>query len=413
MATILFCWQLGAGFGHLWQMRPLAESLTSCNHRVIVVGRNLPRAAKVFARLGISLLQAPSKNEGRLVFTRGCSFAHLLANVGFGTAAEIYGIVSAWRNLFDLIEPDLIIFDHSPAALLAARGFPAKRILIGSGFCNPPDTCPLSKIRRKVSVEQEARALPDEERILQRVNAILRFWSERELLRLGELYGEIDECFLTTFEELDHYPGRTAATYWGPINGSGGKSPEWPAGDGKRVFAYLKFFPTLTDLLEALNKKAYPTLIYPHGIDIKIQKQYQSSTLRFVNERLNMAEVGQQCDLAILNAGHGTTCDILLAGKPILALPLNAEQQLMAENIERLGAGEMVSARLTDRARMESVLEQLLTDSRYTEAAQRFARKYSSFNPKIQRAQMLKRVLELLEQPISRAPVAPATAAAI
>jgi len=190
--------------------------------------------------------------------------------------------------------------------------------------------------------------------------------------------------------------------YWGPVNATGGKSPQWPTGDRKRIYAYLKPFPTVADLLEILSAKKYPTLIFPDGIKRKIQEKYQSETLRFTNERLNMAEVGQQCDLAILNAGHGTTCDILLAGKPIMALPLNAEQQLMAENIERLGAGMTVSARLNDRARMENAFDDVLNNPKYTQSAQRFAARYSNFNPKIQQAQMLQRVLELLEKPVAK-----------
>ena len=401
MSTILFAWQLGAGLGHLLRMKPLAEGLADSGHRVFMVARNLPRAAKVYARLGVDLLQSPAKSEGPCLFRRGYSFAHLLANVGFGTLAEIFGLVAAWRNLFELVQPDLIVFDHSPAALLAARGFPARRVLIGSGYCCPPDTYPLAKTRADVSPDEAVKAQCDEDRMLHRVNAILKFRMQPTLERLGQLYGDVDECFLTTFEELDHYPGRSGAMYWGPINGSGGKSPDWAAADGKRIFAYLKPFPMLTDLLEMLNERKYPTVIYPDGIDQGIQGRYESETLHFAKERLSMADVGQQCDLAILNAGHGATCDILLAGKPILQVPLQAEQELMAKNIERLGAGQTISARLQDQPRMEHALDDLLNNPSYTQAAQRFAARYANFDAKVQQAQMLQRVLELLEQPIS------------
>ncbi len=293
-------------------MRPLAEGLSNSGHRIFIVARNLPRAAKIYARLGVRLLQSPAKSEGPCFFRRGSSFAHLLANVGFGTFAEIFGLVDAWRNLFELVQPDLIVFDHSPTALLAARGFPARRVLIGSGYCCPPDTYPLAKIRADVSPDEAANAQRVEDRILERVNAILKFRAQPTLERLGQLYGDVDECFLTTLEELDHYPSRSGAMYWGPINGSGGKSPHWPAAEGKRIFCYLKPFPMLADFLKLLNERRYPTLIYPDGINQKIQQRYQSDTLHFSNERLNMAEVGQQCGSAILNAGHGATCDILL-----------------------------------------------------------------------------------------------------
>jgi UDP:flavonoid glycosyltransferase YjiC (YdhE family) len=401
MNTVLLAWQLGAGCGHLSQMTPLVRDLKVKQHRVVAAVRNLPAAAKAFAGFEVKLLQAPAKTDGRLFCSRGITIAHLLANVGFGDKFELFGLSSAWQNLIRLVRPDLIIFDHSPTALLAARGLPVRKVLIGSGFCCPYDVYPMPFIRSKRDAADEAEAIRDEDEILGRMNRLLGHWRQPPLERLGQLYGEVDEVFLTTFPELDHYQDRPPTRYWGPVNATGGNAPEWPDAEGKRVYSYLKPFPTLADLLQILNEKKYPMLIYPDGIKRKIQQQYQSDTLRFVNERLNMAEVGQQCDLAILNAGHGTTCDILLAGKPIMPVPLQAEQQLMAENVSRLGAGATVSARQKDRARMESVLDDLLTNPSYTEAAQRFAQRYSSFNPKVQQAQMLQRVLELLEQPVS------------
>ena len=50
---------------------------------------------------------------------------------------------------------------------------------------------------------------------------------------------------------------------------------------------------------------------------------------------------------------------------------------------------------------METALDELLHNPSYTQAAQRFAARYANFNPKAQQAQMLQRVLELLEQPVA------------
>jgi UDP:flavonoid glycosyltransferase YjiC (YdhE family) len=184
------------------------------------------------------------------------------------------------------------------------------------------------------------------------------------------------------------------------VNGTGGASPDWPPGE-KRIYAYLKAFPTLNDLLALLKQRGHSTIVYSAEIGRKAIAEYQSETLRFVSEPLNMSEVGRDCDLAILNAGHGTTCDILLAGKPIMQIPMNAEQQLMAERVCALGAGERVSARKSDPERMAAALDQLLTDPKYTQAAQTFAKRYAKFDPQKQRAQMLERVLELLEGPVT------------
>jgi hypothetical protein len=38
--TILFCWELGGGLGHLMQMLPLADDLVKSGHRVFVALRD-------------------------------------------------------------------------------------------------------------------------------------------------------------------------------------------------------------------------------------------------------------------------------------------------------------------------------------------------------------------------------------
>src|SRR4051812_21416649 len=125
MATILFAWELGGGLGHLMQMRPLAEALAGRGHRVHVALRHLCRSAgQVFGRAGVRFHQAPFRSRGQLRFRRTPSFAHLLANVGFGDKYELFPVASAWRHLLESVAPDVVLFDHSPTALLASRCLP-------------------------------------------------------------------------------------------------------------------------------------------------------------------------------------------------------------------------------------------------------------------------------------------------
>jgi hypothetical protein len=400
MATVLFAWQLGAGLGHMMQTLPLAAGLAGRGHSIYMALRNVSGAGAIFWRVGIRFLQAPAKNTGFLSFADGFSFAHLLANIGFGSDHELFALASAWRNLFLLIRPDLIVFDHSPVALLAARGISARRALIGSGFCCPPDVCPLPVIRPRAAANSEPAIVTAEERILQRVNRVLRHWRQPPLERLGRLYGEVDECFLTTFPELDHYPFRTEAQYRGPINAAGGEDPEWPVhGRGKRVFAYLKRSASLPALLGALKRRGNPTLVYPDGIDGKMRKQFESETLRFQLNRPDPKRAARECEIAVSNGSHGTTCDVLLAGKPILQIPLQAEQELGAEAVCRLGAGRALWPGQRTPQRISEALDELLEMDSYSVAAQRFAERYAAFDFHLQREEMLERACVLAAGP--------------
>src|SRR5207248_6193842 len=109
----------------------------------------------------------------------------------------------AWRNLIRMVGPDLVIFDFSPTALLACRGLPVRRALIGSGFCCPPPAEgeePWAVIRPiGAGAVGDARLRADEEGVLVLLNRVPSRWRQPPLRRLGDLYSEVDENFLTTF----------------------------------------------------------------------------------------------------------------------------------------------------------------------------------------------------------------------
>jgi UDP:flavonoid glycosyltransferase YjiC (YdhE family) len=396
MATILFSWQLGGGLGHLMQMAPLVQGLARQGHRVFLALRSLSNIPSELRQPQVVLFQAPFKHDGRVNSRSIASFAQILVNTGFGNDDELSGLASAWRNLLRMVNPALVIFDHSPLALLAARGLPARRALIGSGFCSPPDVSPLPMLPQLTGQAPDPAApAADEQRILERVNRLLAIWKQPPLTRLGQLYGEVDENFLVTFPELDHYGERPGVRYWGPVNARGGREPQWPATTGKRIFAYLKHSPALPKLFQALRERGHPTLVVLDGPSRSLREKHASDTLRFATERLDPAFVAAQCELAITNGNHGVTCDLLLAGKPVLQFPLHQEQMMMASAVCRLGAGRIVAVR-EDFDRIEEILDEMLANDRYTAAARAFAARHADFDPTRQRADILERACAVL-----------------
>ena len=99
--------------------------------------------------------------------------------------------------------------------------------------------------------------------------------------------------------------------------------------------------------------------------------------MRFVQRPLDMDAVGRTADVAICNATHGTTTQLLLSGIPLLLLPLHAEQSLVARNVERLGAG--LSAPQRRPKSMELKLDTVTTTDSYRAAARKFAASYRGF----------------------------------
>jgi len=196
-----------------------------------------------------------------------------------------------------------------------------------------------------------------------------------------------------TYRELDHYPQRSAAQYWGCWSNIGGVAPKWPEGAGKKIYAYLKPFDGLPRLLSLLRELRCPTLVFASGIDPRLIRQFQCDTLRFETKPLDLEQTAQQCDVAIVHGGHGTTASLLRAGKPLLVLPFHLEQALTGAAVRRMGAG--LSARMRRPEEVAVKLMNLLHEPKYAQAAGRFAHRHADQEPSDQVQRMIRRVAEL------------------
>jgi hypothetical protein len=397
MQKILFTWELGGGIGHLMRIQTLAKGLVERGHQVYVASRDVWKLDQLFAGMDVTYVPAPIRlapADPKFVSPR--SFAQILHNIGFDDENGLASLVTSWRNLYQLIKPDLVIFDHSPTALLAAREIPARRIVLGTGFFIPPNVSPWPDLRPWLA--PDPRLAEDEPVVLERVNRLLHKRNLPTLDRLAQLYSEVDEVFLTTFRELDHYKDRPAATYWGPLNATtaGGKKPHWPEGPGKKVFAYLKDFAILPQLLTSLNEARAPTLVLVDGIKEETQRRFASPTLRFERERLDIRAVSQQCDIGITNANFGTTVAILMAGKPLLVVPITLEQGLMGLRVQELGVGVGVEASTQAPQAIAQRVRQLLhADDQLRSGAAAFARRVADFDPEVQQRKIVERIHDI------------------
>jgi hypothetical protein len=401
MATILMTWELGAGLGHLMQLLPLAKGLVARGHTVYAALRDLPRVESVFGPGPVRYLPAPYRvTAPRRQFRPPVTFAHLLHNCVFAELPALRTMTTAWRNLIRLVRPDVIVFDHSPTALLASRAFgdQVRRVVIGSGFCVPPDPPAPPLVLRPWLGADPAGLAADERGVLERVNTLLSEWRRPTLERLLQIYSDVDEQFLVTFAELDHFRDRGGqVVYRGAWTEGRGRPPEWPADapEGrKRIFAYLKNFPALPALLDALRSSGHPTLVYADGAPPEM-RWFASETLKFVNGPVHLGRAAKECDLAILNSGHGATASMLLAGKPALLLPIYLEQGMLADAAER-NTGAVLQAPYKDGPKTVEQLEKMLGSEQYAQAARGFAARYARFDPAEQNERMVDRIEQLV-----------------
>ena len=135
----------------------------------------------------------------------------------------------------------------------------------------------------------------------------------------------------------------------------------------------------MASLLHQLAVWHFPALVYADGLDGSLKHQFTGVSLHFVDQPLDMRQVGAECDLGVSNANHSTTATLLQAARPLLLLPLALEQFLLAQRLARQGLAVMVhpnAPQTVDRALREA----FESATRYRAAARRFAERYANFD---------------------------------
>lgn len=393
MSRVDFAWELGAGTGHVAPLMPIAGALRERGHEVRFVLRE-PRAGEdldataAMERIGAPIWLGPPS------FANPRNFGEILLNFGYGDPAALRRLIEAWRER--LSDTALVVANVAPAAHLAARTLGIPSLEISQGFHIPPPAMPSPPFRDWLPAPR-ARLEAADRRVLAAMNEVLGAYGVAPLGTIGELFA--GRSLLLTYPELDIYPERGPAQYFGIAqSGEGSAVPPWPAGRGPRVFAYLyRYYPGLEPLLEALAALDCPTLAFARGVDEALRAKFAGGSLCLAAEPLAVSRLLPECDLALCHASHQMSAQALLAGKPLLMLPTQLEQFLLMRRIVRQGAGLGIDPG-TRHAEYAAALRELWAKPRYRERAQEFARRYAGHD----RGAALRTLIERCEAAIAR-----------
>ncbi len=399
MARLFYAWEFGANFGHIGAFLPLGRALRDRGHAVSWVVTQTGPAARLLGREGFTWLQAPHATEVQLK-NPPLTYADILLRFGYANADDLMGLVVAWRELFHLGDAQLVLADHAPTALLAARSMDLPVMLFSNGFTVPPRLRPLPNMRpwQKLSA---AQLLAIEDRALASINQVLHGFGKPPLTALHQLFDVAEEA-LITYPELDHYDNRGPARYWGSLpNAAIGIAPPWPTTSGatKRIFAYLRAeTPHVEAALQALQQSGQATVIYFPGMPETLRSKWQApqtAHMVFVTEPVDIECAAREADLAITYSSLATTTAFLMAGKPLLLLPSHLEQFLLARRVVEMGAGRVVSAE-QPAADLQTLMKELLNDPAYAQNAQAFSAKYASFGQSNVIENLVRRIEDLV-----------------
>lgn len=401
MSRIVFAWELGGSLGHIGNILPFARELKARGHEVSLILRELQNVATRLDQ-NLSVFQAPIFTSRPPTLPEPIlNYSEMLLRNGYFNGDSLIGLVRAWRSLIELLECDLLVADHSPTALLAARSLGVAAVTLGSGFFVPPSVSPLPNFRPWMHPPL-GRLQDSDEQLLLSMNTVLMSYDKPPLERVGDLF-DISEKFFQTYSELDHYQQREKVKYWGRFTGiSRGKDISWPEGDGKCVFVYMQsHMKPLEKVLEAISLLGLRAVVAVPGISEELKNKYASSKIFISVDPVKLSkQFLAQCDFAVGYGGHGMTIDMLKSGVPLLLFPDLIERTMVANNVEAMGAGICVLPN-SPIDNYTSLMRTLVNFLGYRQRAEEFSKKYAGLDQEAQLQQIVLRMEEIASVGVS------------
>ena len=334
MARILIGWELGAGRGHGVSMRLIADALARRGHDVILAGQrtDLPihtetPLIRYQAPLWPGLLKAVETKSGHVA-----TLFDILARLGLARPRVLAGMIGAWDAILAASRADLVVVDHAPALMAAARGR-VPVIAVGPGFQVPHVTeAPPARVGGGEPGFDEAQ-------LLDTIDAELRAVGRAALPHLSALVA-VDAPLVSSFPELDPYR-RTDANARFIAPGLDGVAP--PVGKpGDEVFVYAANGLQESDAFWAgLVSSRLPIRAHVPGATAETRSRIAKMGVKVEAHPLPMAQIVARSRVNVNHGAHGIVCAMLLAGIPQLMLPLDLEKHLHSEAVDREGLGLM------------------------------------------------------------------------
>ena len=377
MARVLIALDLGGGYGHLRRCMPIADQLAARGHDVAIAMRNSTYAAEVMGGRSHRVLATPVAPMPAAAPAPVENWADVLLITGLARPGVLAGLLRGWRDMFAREQPDLVLCDFAPAALMAASMEGRATVDIGSGYTPAPQLVPMPPIRFWADVPP-ARLLESEARALAAINAARAELGAAPLAALAESLAA-GATLLNCFPEFDHYGVRPGGAYFGnDFALRDGVAAEWPAGTGPRIFAYLRAGSrAMAPVLAVLRRLGLPSLVHARDLKPAHETALSGPSLRVSARPLRMGEVVRDCAAFICHS-PATAAAGLVHGCPVVMLPEHEEQTMAALRLAERG---LVQVPQPEEAQVEAALRHALEGAAVRGRAAAFARHYHGYDP--------------------------------
>ncbi|MCB1739079.1 MAG: hypothetical protein KDK91_01815 [Gammaproteobacteria bacterium] len=328
--TILLANELGDGIGYSLRCLALARSLSGHGHRPVVALRRIDVAERLADQPRIPVVQAPyvigrlSARQRRAGF-HPTSFTDLMACNGFGSIDHLYPLLRAWRDLIDLVRPDLIVGSYCPLLTTAAYGrIPV--VLFGSGYSTPPADAPEFPLFRTDTGDVDTERV-NGARLLEVIQQVQSRFGAPLPMHLTDVY-RAQQRFVISFPELDPYRECRHDPCLGTFESLASPSPATGAG----FYAYLAGDGRLTRRIASLlATSGVPGSLHVRDADPREWRMSRSADVSVLPAAPLLEQAVREASVVIHHGGLATAQVALALGRPQVIVPRYVDQVLVGE----------------------------------------------------------------------------------
>ena len=403
LQPVLVVWEHGGNLGHLARLIPVMRALCERGRAVVFSVAQPQAVAPLLSGTGVTIVQAPQVLLSLSFSTAATCPADIWLRCGFASPPHAMACVRLWLGLFERLQPTSVLVDASPVALYAAKFAGLPTVALGNGFELPPALTGLSYAPWQDGVvDGAADVVRHSERVLESALVGLASClaseaspSSRGEAGLGQARSvgailSFSRQALCIWPELDHFDrveggagGASAADFVGPIWSDlpGARALAWPDKPGAKVLCYLALTDSHYDFMwHALQRQGANVLVVsPAGLDW-VCESARSRGVTVYQQPAALAGLLPDCDAVIGHGGMGLTGRALHAGKPLMLLPTQLEQSLLAYKLVQRGLA-ISTLDLLNKAQVQARVTQLLQDMALRARAVRLSARYPGFTP--------------------------------
>lgn len=119
---------------------------------------------------------------------------------------------------------------------------------------------------------------------------------------------------------------------------------------------------TFLKLLQALNNTDYTVLVSLQSIlpEDEVPPLHENIVVRRFFSSIR--RIHERVDLSLINGGRGTVYTAAFSGKPVIGIPMHAEQQWNLDNLLRYGTGVMLSKKYFTEQKLRDALQEIFSN---------------------------------------------------